>query len=146
MSKTEALKYLEAKESSFLQWNYIAQLLVMYGAVVILLFLKGNGANESVIGVKRCDAGDWGLLVTLIVLAILMELFAIYVQKQEYAFKQRVGWEFTIDDFKFDLKTFWKVPLATFLGTVASILGGFAPGFFYIPILMENHLPQEAVI
>ena len=136
MTKDEARQFMEDQESTFMQWKYLLQILGMIVGVLLILTLKGPGNKESVIGIKKCDPGDWGLLAALVIFALVMEFVAILVAKSEYEFKQQIGWQFTEDDYKYSLSTVWQYPVITFIGTFTAILVGFSPAFIYVPFFI----------
>lgn len=78
MAKSEALLLLHKKESTILQWNYIAFIIVTFGGFFLILFFNGPGKEESVVGINRCDGIWWGMYAIIIVFALLMTALAIF--------------------------------------------------------------------
>lgn len=136
MTKAEARQFMVDQESTFMQWKYLLQFLGMITGVILILVLKGPGNKKSVIGVVVCEPEYWGLLTALIIFALVMEFVAIVIAKTEFEFKQQIGWQFTDCDFKYSLKTVWKYPAITFIGTFVAILVGFSPAFIYVPFFI----------
>jgi hypothetical protein len=118
----------------------------MLAGVIIILTLKGPGHKPSVIGIERCDPGDHGLLASLIILAVVMEVVAIVIAKLDYDVKQEVDWQFIDSCYKHDYGQLWKYPTVSFFGTLIAILIGSTPAFFYVPFLMSCKLPMDVVI
>jgi len=114
--------------------------------VLTLLVLKGPGAAKSVIGIKKCDPGDWGLLASVICFTVICECIAIFVAKSEYEFKKEISWEFLDGDYTHSMKILWKYPIITFIATFGASLIGTTPAFVYVPFFISLAMPMDCVV
>ena len=81
--------------------------------------MRGQGKEPSIIGSTRCTSIDWTLLIILLVASIIMTILAVIVQRKEYAYKKKIGYEFVTGDFECTLKNAISLPLAAcFVGFI----------------------------
>lgn len=118
---------------------------MVIGFVLIMLF-KGSGVDKSFVGIEKCDAMYWSLYGFLVLFGLCMSVVSVLIQKHEYELKKRIGWRFTPCDYKHSLKSALGFPLCAFIFSFTSILVGFTPAFFFVPLLLANHLQLESVI
>ena len=69
--KEKILAKIIKNESTNFQWSKLALNYGMLAIMIILQLLRGPGSEPSIIGVSRCDALDWVLLIGLILISIL---------------------------------------------------------------------------
>jgi uncharacterized membrane protein YfcA len=146
LTKTDATLIVHQNESTIFQWRYLGQIIVTFIGFVLILLFKGPGHKPSVVGVKRCDDTDWGLLATMIIFAFIMTAVSIIIQKHDYELKKKIEWHFTPCDYKYTLASAIKFAAFAFISTFLAILVGFTPAFFYVPVLIMNLLTPENVI
>lgn len=112
---------------------------------VVLLLLRGAGDKVSVIGVKRCDGLDWGLLSILIVYQLIMTVIAIKTQKTDFELKKNINWKFYPGDYQYTLKSAVVFPICGLLFSFIAILLGFTPAFLYITLLLQFEMAPPVV-
>jgi len=89
VTDTEHADKLEAilkKDSTNFQWP---KLILNVSMMIILLFIslfRGNG-EYSLIGVQRCSFADYGLLVVLFLIAIVLTIIGVKIFSKEYQAK-----------------------------------------------------------
>jgi len=113
---------------------------------LVFMYLQGNGSEKSVIGVAKCKAGYWALLIALITLGVFMTVIAIYVQKHDYELKKSIDWKFTPCDLQFSTREVTSFPLYALVISFTAILIGFTPAFLYVPLLAMSKLVPDNVI
>lgn len=87
LTRKEIRAFIRTRESTFLQWKYLIQVLTLIVGFMIIMWFKGSGKDESIVGVEKCDAGYWGLFSSLVVFGFMLSSLAILIQKQEYELK-----------------------------------------------------------
>jgi len=120
--------------------KYLEQILALMIGFVLIMWLKGSGDKQSIIGIQKCDSGDWGLFSALIIYGVILSLISIALQRHEYLLKKEVDWQFTRCDFKYTLSSAIKFPCFAFFISFTSICVGFSPAFYYVPLLLHYNL------
>ena len=87
------------KESTNLNYKFGLNV-VMIASLVLVQVLRGSGSEPSVIGATRCTPIDWVLFASLLVFALAMTILAICLQRREYEYKKKIGYNFVPGDFK----------------------------------------------
>lgn len=125
----------------------MAHIAVTFIGYLIIILFKGPGNKESVVGLKRCDDGWWGLFAALFIFGFLMTAVAIFMQRQEYLTKKAINWTFSPDDYHYE-GVMSAIPFAIFgfISTFLAILCGFSPAYFYVPFLIAKELFPDNVI
>jgi lysylphosphatidylglycerol synthetase-like protein (DUF2156 family) len=144
-TKRELREKLEADGSTLFQPHYLIQVFFVLLGFIVLLLLRGAGDKLSVIGVKRCDGLDWGLLSILIVYQSIMTVIAIYTQKSDYELRKSINWKFYPGDYQYAFKTALVFPLCGLIFSFLAILLGFTPAFLYITLLLQFEMAPPVV-
>jgi uncharacterized membrane protein YfcA len=121
-------------------------LVFVLAGFIVLMLLRGAGDTTSIVGVQRCDALDWTLLILLILFELVMTFVAILVDKRDYELKKELNWKFYPGDYHFNWRNVWVFPVCALGFSFTAILLGFTPAFLYITMLLQFELPPPVVV
>lgn len=77
------------------------KLVLNLSMLVILLLVnlfRGNGVNPSVIGVKKCTGGYFGVLASLIIAGLIEFIIGVWWVRSDFTTKKRLGYKFEMGD------------------------------------------------
>ena len=115
----------------------------MVAILLVTTVLRGSGVEPSVIGVTRCQAGDWGLLGVLILGGLLMTLLAVFMLRREYSYKKSIGFTFVTGDLKCTTRNAVKLPVAALITGFVSALSGLGAGISLQAVLLGLQVPPR---
>ena len=112
-----------------------------FGMIALLVFTKlargPGGGKESIFGFELCSTASWIFFVLLVVGSVLMTLLAAHIAKSEYATKQKLGYNFTKGDQKFENKILLKLATVAFFCALFAGATGIGPGLIFNSLLVQ---------
>ena len=111
-------------------------IIVLPSVLFLVQLLRGSGKEPSIIGVTRCTAADWILYTSLILFSILMTIFSVWLQRNEYEYKKSINYEFVAGDFKCTTRNAFKLPLFAMICGFLTASTGTGPGALFNTLLL----------
>lgn len=120
-AKIEEIKKMEGNN---FHWKKICVVLfVLILSIMAALFRGGSGAN-SVVGIKKCSAGDFGVLAAYIALLFFLPIYSYTVIFREQDLKKEIGYDLDRKEIILSRKDFWfTVGYSGFTGMITTITG-----------------------
>lgn len=103
--------------------------------IFICSLFRGNGKDESVIGITKCVPADHTILVMLIISGIIYTVIASLWGQKEHLYKQSIGYNFVKGDIQMDLKSIFKLGAIGFMAGFLNAGFGVGSAFVVSPAL-----------
>ena len=114
---------MENEKGHLGQWKkHLLCITVLIGLMLVTL-LRGSKRTESIVGLKKCGAGDWCILDAFVVFALVVTCVAVRIIKSEQSLKKRGGIKLASSDLEFD-----KIMVVKII--VVGLVGGITAGAF----------------
>ena len=99
--------------------------------------LKGSPIpSNSLLGLSKCDIGDWMFFMVLHMLCFGFTFYTIYMLKKDYNEKIEAGYVFIDGDCKLDLKSVVMYMSIGWIGAFISAFCGIGGGSIFCPVLI----------
>ena len=125
IAEIEAQKLVEG--SNFVLPKVVLPVFIVILAILLALF-RGGKTFKSIIGLKKCSAGDWSLLVVYFLILSALPFYTYYIIEREQRRKASIGWKSVCPEEvpytkRMIILTFIFCSLVGFLSTVIGIGG-----------------------
>lgn len=103
---------------------------------MIIYAFRGDGRNESIVGVKKCDAEDHELVAAIIVGCTIFMFIGALLNRRDQRIKKELGYTFVTGDVDFTWPSIFKLAFIGFMGGFISAGFGLGAALIFNPTLM----------
>lgn len=134
---------LENENSHLKQWP--KHLLAFSVTLLSLLvnFMRGSKRFPSIVGIPKCGAGDWLLVVFFVIFMAVLSVLGVKVNKREQWLKEFVGRGMGSNDIKFSGKQLFNLLFFAFVGGWVSGALGLGGGSIFNPLMISMGVPPS---
>lgn len=130
------LSKIAKTESSPFQCAKISLCLLMIGFVIAMNFLQPTDSYDSPLGIKKCDAGYFGIICLFVLLCVGVTVFAVHLNRKEQDLKIKYSVNYKEGDILYKGKNLVTlVAIGFFGGFIAGALG-LGGGSIYNPAFL----------
>lgn len=111
--------------------------------VILITFMKGDSAMESIVGIHKCTGAWAGLLVVFALACIGLNIFAGYLCVKSTEVKQRLNYDWDEYDLRWTNRTAVIVSSTALLAGVLAGMLGFGGGLIMGPLMLNLGVRPE---
>ena len=148
-SELDILKRIEDQKKiegyNFYYKKFLVIVVVVFLAVMVALF-RGGKSFKSIIGVKKCTGGEWGVIIGYIALLGLVPLYVYHHITKEQKLKERLNWKSVVPNEVQYNKNKMTIILVycSFVGFLSTVIG-IGGSILLTPFLIElKFMPVKA--
>lgn len=132
----EIERQMKIDGSHFVNKKYPLILAVVVIVILATLFRGGREVN-SIIGVGRCSAGDWGIFAAYIAALLLILVGVYYVIKQEQQIRKSIGYK-KVDPGRLTInkRRFWMKVIGSSVISLVTTITGLGAGILLTPFFI----------
>ncbi len=105
--------------------------------MLILVSVLRGAKGDSLVGIERCSAADWGLQAMLLVVCLIATILAVIILNREDKMKQRVSYEYDSTDLHLNAKNVIKLSVFAFIGSTIATAVGVGGSIIFNPLLLS---------
>ena len=101
---------------------------------MVVNLIRGSPKNDSIVGLDKCGATSWSLMVGFIVFCLLITWLNVRAVQKEVSLKQKYGKTCQSDIDVNDSRTLAYILIMSFVGSFLGNALGLGGGFIYNPV------------
>jgi uncharacterized membrane protein YfcA len=113
--------------------------------LIVLTLFRGDGKGLSVVGISKCSAADFVMILLLLIFVVVYTLYSIFkILLPEYKEKKEAGYVFVDGDFECTAKNSIKMICIAFFGAFCGACVGIGTGSIFNPALIAMKMPPAS--